>query len=131
MKNSSFVRWMIVLSSSRAKPKRRPPAASCFPMRPRKSRNAARSSRSAPASCSIAAARPASVAVGDEVIYGKYSGTEIELDGRDVKILRESDILAKVSAEEKLAEERSGGRQILRHTDAQSALNVPDFRILR
>ena len=37
-----------------------------------------------------------SVAVGDEVIYGKYSGTEIELDGRDVKILRESDILAKV-----------------------------------
>ncbi len=37
-----------------------------------------------------------SVSVGDEVIYGKYSGTEIELDGRDVKILRESDILAKV-----------------------------------
>jgi chaperonin GroES len=37
-----------------------------------------------------------SVSVGDEVIYGKYSGTEIELDGREVKILRESDILAKV-----------------------------------
>ncbi|HVU86806.1 MAG TPA: co-chaperone GroES [Pirellulales bacterium] len=37
-----------------------------------------------------------SVSIGDEVIYGKYSGTEIELDGRDVKILRESDILAKV-----------------------------------
>lgn len=37
-----------------------------------------------------------SVAVGDEVIYGKYAGTEIELDGREVKILRESDILAKV-----------------------------------
>ncbi len=37
-----------------------------------------------------------SVAVGDEVIYGKYSGTEIEVNGRDVKILRESDILAKV-----------------------------------
>jgi chaperonin GroES len=37
-----------------------------------------------------------SVAVGDEVIYGKYSGAEIEVDGRDVKILRESDILAKV-----------------------------------
>ena len=34
--------------------------------------------------------------VGDEVIYGKYSGTEIEVNGRDVKILRESDILAKV-----------------------------------
>ncbi len=36
------------------------------------------------------------VAVGDEVIYGKYSGSEVEIDGREVKILRESDILAKV-----------------------------------
>ena len=39
-----------------------------------------------------------SVAVGDEVIYGKYSGTDIEVEGRDVKILREGDILAKVIA---------------------------------
>lgn len=37
-----------------------------------------------------------SVTVGDEVIFGKYSGTDIEIDGREVKILRESDILAKV-----------------------------------
>jgi len=37
-----------------------------------------------------------SVAVGDEVIYGKYSGSEIEIDGEEVKIMRESDILAKV-----------------------------------
>ena len=37
-----------------------------------------------------------SVAVGDEVIYGKYGGTDIEIDGQEVKILRESDILAKV-----------------------------------
>ncbi len=37
-----------------------------------------------------------SVTVGDEVIFGKYGGTEIEIDGNDVKILRESDILAKV-----------------------------------
>ncbi len=37
-----------------------------------------------------------SVAVGDEVIYGKYSGSDIELDGREIKILRESDVLAKV-----------------------------------
>jgi chaperonin GroES len=36
------------------------------------------------------------VSVGDEVIFGKYGGTEIELDGHDVKILRESDILARV-----------------------------------
>ena len=38
-----------------------------------------------------------SVAVGDEVIYGKYSGSDIEVDGHEVKILRESEILAKVS----------------------------------
>src|SRR6218665_3418453 len=33
-----------------------------------------------------------SVVVGDEVLFGKYGGTEIEVDGQDVKILRESDI---------------------------------------
>jgi chaperonin GroES len=37
-----------------------------------------------------------SVEIGDEVIYGKYGGSDIEVDGSDVKILRESDILAKV-----------------------------------
>ena len=37
-----------------------------------------------------------SVSVNDEVIYGKYGGTDIEINGEDVKILRESDILAKV-----------------------------------
>ena len=37
-----------------------------------------------------------SVGVGDEVIFGKYGGTEMEVDGVDVKILRESDILAKI-----------------------------------
>ena len=39
-----------------------------------------------------------SISVGDEVIFGKYGGTEIEIDGHDVKILREGDILAKVIA---------------------------------
>lgn len=37
-----------------------------------------------------------SVAVGDEVIFGKYSASDIEVNDREVKILRESDILAKV-----------------------------------
>jgi chaperonin GroES len=39
---------------------------------------------------------PLNVAVGDEVIYGKYSGNDIEVDKKEVKILRESDILAKI-----------------------------------
>jgi chaperonin GroES len=37
-----------------------------------------------------------SVAVGDQVIYGKYGGSDIEVEGDEVKILRESEILAKV-----------------------------------
>jgi chaperonin GroES len=37
-----------------------------------------------------------SVGVGDEVIFAKWGGTEIEVDGDEIKILRESDILAKV-----------------------------------
>ncbi|HID21019.1 MAG TPA: co-chaperone GroES [Planctomycetaceae bacterium] len=39
---------------------------------------------------------PVSVAVGDEVLFSKYGGTEIEVDGEELKILRESDILAKI-----------------------------------
>ncbi len=35
------------------------------------------------------------VKVGDKVIYAKYAGTEIKLDGDEYIILRESDILAK------------------------------------
>jgi chaperonin GroES len=37
---------------------------------------------------------PMTVKVGDAVLYGKYSGTEISLDGKDYLIMRESDILA-------------------------------------
>ena len=37
-----------------------------------------------------------SVEIGDEVIYGKYAGNDITCDGKDIKILSESDILAKV-----------------------------------
>lgn len=37
-----------------------------------------------------------SVEVGDQVLFGKYGGTDIEIDGEEVKILRESDILAKI-----------------------------------
>jgi len=38
-----------------------------------------------------------SVAVGDEVVYGRYSGNEIEVSGKDLKIMREGDILAKIA----------------------------------
>ena len=37
---------------------------------------------------------PMEVKVGDEVLYGKYSGTEISVEGNDYLIMRQSDILA-------------------------------------
>ena len=37
---------------------------------------------------------PVTVKVGDSVLYGKYSGTELKLEGKDYLIMRESDILA-------------------------------------
>jgi chaperonin GroES len=37
---------------------------------------------------------PMTVKTGDVVLYGKYSGTEIEVDGRKVLIMKESDIFA-------------------------------------
>lgn len=40
---------------------------------------------------------PMAVNVGDTVLYGKYSGTEVTLDGDKVLIMRESDIFAVVS----------------------------------
>ena len=36
------------------------------------------------------------VKVGDSVLYGKYAGTELSLDGNDYLIMRQSDILAVV-----------------------------------
>ena len=40
---------------------------------------------------------PMDVKVGDKVLYGKYSGTEVTIDNTQMLILRESDILAIVS----------------------------------
>ena len=37
---------------------------------------------------------PLTVKVGDEVLYGKYAGTEINVSGKDYLIMRESDIFA-------------------------------------
>ena len=37
---------------------------------------------------------PMTVKVGDNVLYGKYSGTELQHDGKDYLIMKESDIFA-------------------------------------
>jgi chaperonin GroES len=41
---------------------------------------------------------PLEVSEGDEVLYSKYGGTEIKVEGEDLLVLRESDVLAKVQA---------------------------------
>ena len=38
--------------------------------------------------------RPLDVKVGDKVLFGKYSGTEIKLDGQELVVINESDIMA-------------------------------------
>jgi chaperonin GroES len=39
---------------------------------------------------------PLSVKVGDHVLFGKYSGTDVKVKGDEFKIMRETDILAKL-----------------------------------
>ena len=41
--------------------------------------------------------QPIDVAVGDKILFGKYSGTEVTYDNEELLILREDDILAKIS----------------------------------
>ena len=40
--------------------------------------------------------RPLDVKVGDKVLFGKYSGTEVKVDGVDLLVMREEDIMAVV-----------------------------------
>ncbi|WP_119303104.1 co-chaperone GroES [Dongia deserti] len=41
---------------------------------------------------------PLDIRVGDEVLFGKWSGTEVKIDGEDLLIMKESDILGVVEA---------------------------------
>ena len=41
---------------------------------------------------------PLDVRVNDKVLFGKYSGSEIKVDGEELLVLRESDVLAKVQS---------------------------------
>ncbi len=39
---------------------------------------------------------PLEIKVGDRVLYGKYSGSEVKIDDEDILIIKESDVLAKI-----------------------------------
>jgi chaperonin GroES len=51
------------------------------------------------------------VSDGDEVIYSKYGGTEVKLEGEDVLILSEHDILARVAARASAPRKRAASRK--------------------
>ena len=38
--------------------------------------------------------RPLAVKIGDKVLFGKYSGTEVKIEGQDILVMREDDIMA-------------------------------------
>ncbi|HLT90418.1 MAG TPA: co-chaperone GroES [Woeseiaceae bacterium] len=38
--------------------------------------------------------RPLGVKVGDQVLFGKYAGTEVKLDGEELLVMREDDVMA-------------------------------------
>ena len=38
--------------------------------------------------------RPCAVHVGDEILFGKYDGTEVRLDGEQLLVMRENDVMA-------------------------------------
>ena len=40
---------------------------------------------------------PMDLKVGDRVVYGKYSGTQVDLEGEEIILIKESDVIAKLS----------------------------------
>jgi len=43
-------------------------------------------------------ARPPDVKTGDKILFGKYSGTEVKVDGEELVVMREEDVMAVVEA---------------------------------
>ena len=42
--------------------------------------------------------RPLDISVGDTVLFGKYSGTEVKVEGEEILVMREEDIMAVIEA---------------------------------
>ncbi|MGH8171359.1 MAG: co-chaperone GroES [Steroidobacteraceae bacterium] len=42
--------------------------------------------------------RPLDIKVGDKILFGKYSGTEVKLDGEDLVVMREEDVMAVIES---------------------------------
>lgn len=42
--------------------------------------------------------RPCDVKVGDKILFGKYSGTEVKVDGEELLVMREEDVMAVIES---------------------------------
>ena len=90
---------MTASSSVASKARKRRRAASSFRTPPRRSRKKAKSSPLAPAPATKAASSfPLDVKAGDKILFGKWSGTEVKIDGEELLIMKESDIMGVVEA---------------------------------
>jgi chaperonin GroES len=56
--------------------------------------------------------RPLDVKEGDRILFGKYSGTEIKIDGEDFTIMREEEVLGILTATSSAKKETAGSPQI-------------------
>jgi Chaperonin 10 Kd subunit len=77
-------------------------AASSFPTPPRKSRREAKSWLWVPARVESGKINPPDVELGDIVLFGKWSGAEVKIDGADLLIMKESDILGVIESSSKI-----------------------------
>ena len=85
---------MTASSSAASRARRRRRAASSSPTPPRRSRRKARSSPPARARRDESGKLvPLDVKAGDKVLFGKWSGTEVKIDGEELLIMKESDIM--------------------------------------
>ena len=102
-----FVRFTTALSSSALRPRKRPPVASSS-RTPRKEK---------PSQGEVLAVGPGGrdeagklipidFKVGDRVLFGKWSGTEVKIDGEELLIMKESDIMGVI--EETMAQKEGG-----------------------
>jgi co-chaperonin GroES (HSP10) len=75
------------------RPRRRRPAASSSPIRQRKSRSLAAGPGKRDETGKLL---PLDVKAGDQILLGKWSGTEVKIDGEDLLIMKEDDIMGVV-----------------------------------
>ena len=94
----------VVVSAST--PRRRPRAASSFPTPPRRSRRQGEIIAVGPGGRDESGKLiPIDLKAGDRVLFGKWSGTEVKIDGEELLIMKESDIMGVIDGHDRRQEE--------------------------